>query len=421
MYRSHLVQSLLHLYPLALIVPLSAGCAAEPTCHDLRNCPLDRDAERTNDAFVSEDGHFDTGPGADRGPTDGADAGGPTDDAIRPDGTTGARDATVERDASTSCDRDCRGGPCVDGRCQPVKLGSLPNTNVTDLAVDSSNIYWLWETWDVKQRGISKCPISGCGNSSPTELWTGPGTTVNDRRFAVDAQFLYWTSREDKTLLSCGLSGCNHVPSVLISNEIIFSAAVSGPILSWINVSGEVVRCASSSCAATRTPLVTGAMSLDSIFADQLNVYYDDGGALKKCAIAGCSNAPSTIVHDRAGSVRSDGESIYWIHGSSYVLATNSYASDGSVKTCSIAGCNDSPTVLASGLTGPQGLTIDDSALYWWAADLTGPGTVTTALKDGSHVRSLAEGQKSPLVARVVVDANLVYWGAGDAIMKVAK
>ena len=74
--------------------------------------------------------------------------------------------------------------------------------------------------------------------------------------------------------------------------------------------------------------------------------------------------------------------------------------------------------MIAVDSSGPQGIAVDDSRVYWTHKS---DGTIKSAPLAGGEVSVLATGQTQP--ANVRVDATHVYWTdtGGGAIMKVAK
>jgi hypothetical protein len=198
----------------------------------------------------------------------------------------------------------------------------------------------------------------------------------------------------------------------LTSNERIDNAVISGPNLLWINRVGDVARCTSANCLSTRTALVTGEkleLSVaQELAADALSVYYVASGVLKKCSIAGCSNAPSTLAHDQYFlGLSTDGSELYWIYG------------DTGIKKCSVNGCNDAPRTIVTSLMYPVALALDATNVYWSSYDGTSAYVISAALKDGSGVRTLATGQAQP--SAIAVDETSVYWASDEGVIRVTK
>jgi hypothetical protein len=108
--------------------------------------------------------------------------------------------------------------------------------------------------------------------------------------------------------------------------------------------------------------LVTGQNATEAIAVDSANVYFttngnvDHTGTVQKCAIGGCSNAPTTMADGRDGldSIAVDGTNVYWTE----------YLS-GNVLRCAIGGCSKNPTAIASGRIRPYRIVLNDNSVFW--------------------------------------------------------
>jgi hypothetical protein len=134
----------------------------------------------------------------------------------------------------------------------------------------------------------------------------------------------------------------------------------------------------------------------------------DDGGdaevpeassacpATGPCVLASGLNHPWTIAVDELR--------VYWTEA-----GTDSTTTDGSVKSCPLAGCGAGPTVYASNLSFPRDIAVDSTFVYWesmssstsggiWRCPLAGCVGAPTQLATATQPYGMA------------LDATYVYW-----------
>jgi hypothetical protein len=105
-----------------------------------------------------------------------------------------------------------------------------------------------------------------------------------------------------------------------------------------------------------------------------------------------------------------DGANVYW-------AANNSGGSSGKVASCPLAGCPmpASPTVLASGQTGPWGVAVDSGNVYW----STGSTLDKAPLPSGGSVTPV--GSESKSIQPIAVDTANAYWAdVNGSVMRCA-
>jgi hypothetical protein len=128
-----------------------------------------------------------------------------------------------------------------------------------------------------------------------------------------------------------------------------------------------------------------------------------------QCGAGGCNNNPIVIASGQTGptGIAVDASNVYWTTG------------DGNVMTCAIGGCPGSPTPVATGQDSPVGVASDGVEAYW----ATGNGSVMACAVAGcnGNPTTFASGQNAPLA--VAVDATNIYWvNNGDGtVMKCGK
>jgi hypothetical protein len=131
-------------------------------------------------------------------------------------------------------------------------------------------------------------------------------------------------------------------------------------------------------------------------------------GLIMKCSIAGCNNHPTTlasVTDTQPIAMAVDSTSVYWTQQTTAVITT------GAVMKCAVSGCNNHPTVVAGGTT-VSSIAVDSASIYWSnfylltcpLAGCGGPpqrlsgglGEIPVALAvDSAGVRWTAEGANS--------------------------
>ena len=99
------------------------------------------------------------------------------------------------------------------------------------------------------------------------------------------------------------------------------------------------------------------------------SIFYDGtaqrDGEILACAKTGCASAPSLVATSAYGpqSLASDGINVYWTELDSSLP----YSTSGPywLRKCAVAGCGDAPVTVASGLDGPIDLAVDHTYVYW--------------------------------------------------------
>jgi hypothetical protein len=275
---------------------------------------------------------------------------------------------------------------------------------------------------------VMKCAIAGCGNK-PTPLATGrtmASGTVVPLAFATDGQNVYWSDVTSGdwpwALLRCSVAGCDDSPSVIIpelataiavyaskvywtaGNGAVSTCHISGcgvPTSLWspsapalafgiaVDSSGvywageprdQVFKCGLDGCATHPTelnPIDTEVAALGQVAIDAENVYFVDGnplqhGMILKCPKSGCSGSSTALANGLSSprGIASDGIHVYWAEAESEdtVVDGRVVRGAGYVRKCAVAGCNNAPTTIASGVNWPAAIAVDDAFVYWTAA-----------------------------------------------------
>jgi hypothetical protein len=104
---------------------------------------------------------------------------------------------------------------------------------------------------------------------------------------------------------------------------------------------------------------------------DTNNVYFTDGnpeiGMVLACAKSGCGTAPTVLASRLYApiAVATDGIDVYWTEAGGYFAAGAPVTGTGLVRKCAVRGCGNAPTNVATGLTSPGAIALDDANVYW--------------------------------------------------------
>jgi hypothetical protein len=314
----------------------------------------------------------------------------------------------VESDPNNcgACGRSCFGAACTATACAPLQLA--PAAMPFGIATDGKMVYW---TNNVVAGSVMAVGVDG---GAPTQL---AGAQSSPRDIVFQNNTVYWTN---------DAAGTWQIHSVLATGgnpQLLFSGMGSPKGLT-VDSDSDV------DWAATDA---TGAY----------NVYFTQGGV----PADGGPPTPLATTPDQLGGITSDSNNIYWTDSSLgaiyvYVVSTGSMpnklggiagplqiavdtasiyvtTTSGGVATTPIT--TAAPAYLATGLSQPYGIALDDNFVYFTDR----AGSVLKASKgsvDGGAPTVLATGQNNP--TNLAVDNVAVYWtnnAVAGAIMKVAK
>jgi hypothetical protein len=397
----------------ALAAPLLVigGCSAILGIHEI-GPPEDASADGTTRDVVTSDaaGTDSTAPegaapeaaveaAADAPAEVGVDAG---LDAITDASAAGDADASscpVDECCEDGGVKDCLGGACVDGVCQPVILANHHGYPVA-VAVDDASVYWIdnspgavWKAsldgsnptglasgsqfWAIAVYGGNvyySDQVAGTVNSVPGDGGGSPQTVTNvgwANDLAVDGTGVYMADLETGNVYSIPLDGGSTV--------LLFDAGLAAP-------------------AAL-------AITIDSTF-----VYWSMGSGdqrILKTSKQGTGSALELAGQQSAFGIAVNAAALFLVNNDAPPEIGSISLPDGG---------NVIPLIAAMG-TGER-IAIDQSFAYWTDDN----GNVTKVPLDGGNATAIATGQLSPM--GIAVDDKAVYWtnnAASGQIMRVAK
>jgi hypothetical protein len=195
-------------------------------------------------------------------------------------------------------------------------LLTLANGTVFSMVLQANTLYW-----STASGTVSSCPTSGCA-SATTTLATQQGFP---QPIMVDSSFVYWLNPSLNQVLSCALTGCNQMPTLLSSmpmssGEFEGIGVTSGELYltTAVNGMGTVAKIgAFGGAGQTPTLVVPNLLNPVAIVADASGIYWNDIGN----ANIGRANLDGTNVRmiappgqgsNGSGSVATDANSVYW-------------------------------------------------------------------------------------------------------------
>ncbi len=119
---------------------------------------------------------------------------------------------------------------CKKDMCVPTitTIATTPQEPVS-VAVDSTNIYWLTAgaagTGTVAKCSLSGCPLGADGGTDPIVLASGQATQLGTQQLAIDSTDVYWvnygTTTNDGSVMKCPIGGSPGGPTPVASSQAI--------------------------------------------------------------------------------------------------------------------------------------------------------------------------------------------------------
>jgi hypothetical protein len=319
--------------------------------------------------------------------------------------TSGCADLPSDGLNCGACGHSCLGGTCRGGQCLPQVLTT---GNPAMIAVDGTSVYWL----DGMYGSVMRCSVDNCRTAET--LFPGPGgaSGLSAGAIAVQGDRLFFaetgSSQTQSEIYSCPKTGCG------ISPDSLFVSASPGPPLGvgcivadaahvyWA-YDRSVYECPIGGCGDGGSPTILGSgLGLVDVRPWGLavrdgTVYYADVAyGVGTCSMpSGSCMILDTSIQLTATAIAAGPNGVYWAsNGANQVLATpldaggpidglfatvaspgalavdseNVYFTTqqggGAIYKCPVAGCNQTPTVVASGLGSLGDLQVDAQRIY---------------------------------------------------------
>jgi hypothetical protein len=310
-------------------------------------------------------------------------------------------------DAKNCCipKRDCQGGACVQGKCQPFVIVGDASGDAQEIAVAGD---WLvWATGCSNQ--LRRCAKNGAGEAM---LPLGTHCTPT---LAIGGDQAYWIEWNGPFLNAAPVDGSQTarvVAEVMVPNaqadfgDLVVDAqraywvtqetphGVWYAPLNGNRAKAVAIASAQGSGLSKETAVYPNGVAVDDTF---LFFSDEEGHTIKRRTLA-------TLATDMFADVLVTGEGapqrlaldakrIYWVTGDGFV---RSRLKDGP----------DTPATLASNQIGIWSIVVDDRYVYW--TNYVMGGNVSRVLKTGGNVEVIATGQKFP--KGLAQDCGTVYW-----------
>lgn len=303
-----------------------------------------------------------------------------------------------------ACGRDCLGGGCQNGMCQPIVVYTASGLQLEDMTVDTTRIYWT--------DGTAIYSIAKSGGAVTT-LVSG---LLDGLVIALDSSSVYWLDYGAKKVAKVSKAGGTPV-SLSMQNVGYVAITTDGSNVYWMgyDASNNLAVMKVPISGGTTTVLATdpnGLLQYSYVATDSINVYIassDDycntiieavptGGGALKTLVASHTGIP--------GAVATDGSYVYW--SDSY--ENSGCASGGTYGIFRVPVAGGQVQDVETLDTAPD-MVIDGTHAYWAGSP------VAKALLDGSSYAPIPLALGGSLIA---VDDKFLYFYDGT-ISKVAK
>jgi hypothetical protein len=319
-----------------------------------------------------------------------------------------------------ACGRDCQGGACSSGRCQPVPV--ITASGVTGLAIDATHVYWT-TGGSSPQKTIQR--VSRAGGQA--DLLRELNEPLGPAWLRVRGGHLYWAEGADIVTQPVG-GGARR--TLTTAAEKVSALVVHEPYVYF--VIPENVGYVGSDAVIERVPIAGGAsqrlfprdrcwsraLEVDGERAYWLEACYADGvviaGRVVMAPVEG--GDPTVVAGPAVQALAADDQNLYWLERDQ---PDSGVARDTLWKMPKQGG---SPSTLAPDQFETTQLASVGSHVFWTAnapVHAAGAASLMKVSALGGPTEELARTSIEPFV-NIVVDKTTLFWATPERIMKLA-
>jgi hypothetical protein len=301
-----------------------------------------------------------------------------------------------------ACGHSCQGGACMGATCQPLTLAAgLPGPAY--LAADGTNVYFANFNGGVNG-SVMAVPVSG---GMPTTLAAGQTQIGN---IAVDSTSIYWLDATvyggPGEVMKLPLAG--GMPTTLYSGAVTASGIALDATSVYFFADSHLFKLPLAGGTAFMLGTDTSHpqdLALSGGYAYWLGVASDNTGTMAQVPLGGGTSGSLVLSGlNNPQAMAADSTGIYWTdYGDGYVLKV------------AVLPTGPALTRIAGDQKGPYSIAVDATNAYW--TNLVEGSVMYAPITGGIPATLVANAGAT----RLAIDTTSVYWADGSAIRKIAK